>query len=112
MNNQQENPTREPVMNPAMSDSMDAELRHIFESGPNEIRIKEMLNAFIGKHYTLTPEEMEIIDITADLWNKFYYLERRTDQDRADVSNAIHIIQRIVMARLARRVHPNKFRQS
>jgi hypothetical protein len=58
---------------------------------------------------TLTPDEKAIIDKLADAFNTFYMLENKHPSDVGEFAHHIHILQRHVMARLARRTHPEIF---
>jgi len=57
----------------------------------------------------LTFKELSIIDDCSTLWNKFLELEVMHQDDKKDVKDAIHTIERIVMKRSAYRDHPDVF---
>lgn len=57
----------------------------------------------------LTFKELSIIDDCATVWNKFIELEELHPDDKKDVKDAIHTIERIVMKRSAYRDHPDVF---
>jgi hypothetical protein len=59
----------------------------------------------------MTPEELAIIDKLADVFNDFCNLENKHPSDVGEFAHHIHILQRHVMARLARRTHPEVFPQ-
>ncbi len=60
----------------------------------------------------LTINEREIIDHLAHAFNKFVELPSRHPSDAEDFARHIHILQRHVMARLPRRIHPEMFGSS
>ena len=58
----------------------------------------------------LTVEEKIVIQLTAELWNAIASLGNHHLSDMKEHERDIHDIQSRVMARLARRVHPEIFR--
>lgn len=64
----------------------------------------------MSENSRLTDDELRIIDMTADLWNAFLDLGDHHPSDRDEMARDIHDIQQRIMARLARRLHPKKFR--
>lgn len=58
----------------------------------------------------LTKEELAILDMTADLWNAFLALANHHPADAGETALDIHRIQNRIMARGARRDHPDVFR--
>ena len=58
----------------------------------------------------LTADEMAVLKLTASLWNVLVRLPDPHPSDAREYSLAVHAIQEKVMARLARRVHPEFFR--
>lgn len=61
-------------------------------------------------NFRLTEAELRVIDMTAELWNAFLDLGDNQFSDREEMARDIHDIQQRIMARLARRLHPEKFR--
>ena len=57
----------------------------------------------------LTPEEAEIILLAADVANLHGRLPEVHPDHHRDVADAVHLIQRIVMSRVARRCNPDVF---
>lgn len=57
----------------------------------------------------MTPEEKKIIDLTAELWNLLIDLPDPHQWDNQEHMHDIHSIQNRVMARVARRDHPEVF---
>jgi hypothetical protein len=57
----------------------------------------------------LTPEEKIIIDYTVKLWNLYLTMPKHKEEEHTDLMNAVHTIQRLVMARFARRQLPDIF---
>jgi hypothetical protein len=57
----------------------------------------------------LTTEEKAIIEKLADAFNYFVELENKHPSDVGEFAHHIHILQRHVMARLARRCNPDIF---
>lgn len=55
----------------------------------------------------LTPEELKVSDLLAEAFIAFDALPFQRDHDRPEFIAAIHSAQRIVMARSARRLHPD-----
>jgi hypothetical protein len=58
----------------------------------------------------LTPQEKEVLNLTADCWNKWIELPDRVDHHDADFMRAIHEMQRILASRVAKRVNPEVWR--
>lgn len=58
----------------------------------------------------LTPAERTAINLTAQLWNTASQLPDQHPSDVAELQADIHAIQNRIMARLARRRHPEIFR--
>jgi hypothetical protein len=58
----------------------------------------------------LTKEELALIEMTADLWNRFLALPNSHPADAEEMALDIHRIQNRIMARSARRDHPDVFR--
>lgn len=57
----------------------------------------------------LTPEELHVLELAADLYGAFAALPRAHTSDHDDVVFHVHAIQRIVMARAAVRAHPDRW---
>lgn len=57
----------------------------------------------------LTKEEFEILELTAELYNKICALPDKHPSVVEETALDIHRIQHRVMARLARRIHPEFF---
>jgi len=57
----------------------------------------------------LTTEEQTILNHLIDAYNEFISLPEQHPQDNDEFTQHIHILQRQVMSRLARRVHPELF---
>lgn len=58
----------------------------------------------------LTDDELALLGRLADVWNGFLALPSRQSDETGAFWTGIHDLQRIVMARLARRTHPEFFR--
>lgn len=58
---------------------------------------------------TLTTRETVVIEKLADAFNEFCQLDRKHPSDLQEFAHHIHVLQRHVMARLARRTHPELF---
>jgi hypothetical protein len=60
----------------------------------------------------LTEAELKVIELTADLWNAYVALavSDRLPSEREEMARDIHSIQQRIMARSARRAHPDIFR--
>jgi hypothetical protein len=58
---------------------------------------------------TMTEKEIDLLKMTGELQNKFLELEPGHPTEADDWSNAIHRLQRIIMARMARRAYPDIF---
>jgi len=59
--------------------------------------------------FTMTNEELTIIDFLADAYNKFVKLPIQHPMDQDEFCRGIHILQRHIMARETRRNHPEFF---
>jgi hypothetical protein len=59
--------------------------------------------------HKLTIEEIEIISLLANVYNKFNALQNKHPSDSDEFAHHIHILQRHIMARLAKRCHPDIF---
>jgi hypothetical protein len=57
----------------------------------------------------LTKEEIDLVENLGKLYGDFLALPNRHPMDAGEFANQIHILQRQVMARLARRTHPDIF---
>lgn len=57
--------------------------------------------------YSLTQDELDVLNHLADAWNKFTLLPSRSDSDNQEFMQAIHLAQSKVAIRVARRVDPN-----
>ena len=57
----------------------------------------------------LSLEEQQIINSLADVFNQFAELPDHHISDVEEFTQHVHILQRQVMARLARRTHPEIF---
>jgi hypothetical protein len=57
----------------------------------------------------MTPDEITVVEKLADAFNAFVALSNSHPNDRDEFAHHIHILQRQVMARLARRAHPDIF---
>ncbi len=73
--------------------------------------IRKYINIFEGvdEPTHLTDDEKKVIEHLTDAYNMFVSLPRQHPSDTEDFSRHIHILQRHVMARLARRMHPEMF---
>ncbi len=60
----------------------------------------------------MTPEELRITEILADAFIAYAQLDRYHPSEMDEFTQAIHVAQRIVMARLAVREHPDVFHRS
>lgn len=59
----------------------------------------------------LSPEELRVLEISVQRWNEFLALDdHRRGSDKEEMAREIHNIQYRVMARIARREHPDIFR--
>lgn len=61
----------------------------------------------------LTPEELEVMDLTCLIFNKLQHIILDGPSREADVAEMVHhvhAIQRAVLAQSAARVYPNQFR--
>lgn len=56
-----------------------------------------------------TDTEQEILNLTAQCWNKFIKLEQTHPSDIDDFANAIHDLQKIIALRMCRRSNPEIF---
>ena len=61
------------------------------------------------KFTELTGDELALLEMSGDWYNAFINLPDRHPADTNEVAHAIHALQAIVMARLAKRVHPGRF---
>ena len=61
------------------------------------------------KRMTLTREEINLIDLTANWWIHYCKLPNRHPAEDQETASIIHALQRIVMARLAAREHAELF---
>ena len=52
---------------------------------------------------------IEIIDLLAEVWNKFLKLEKQHECDDDEFMKGIHDCQKIIMIRETRRNDPNRF---
>jgi len=57
----------------------------------------------------LTHEEMEILEITESLMKKYKAIGYQHPNDRLQIIKAAHIIQDLIMQRIARKAEPNVF---
>ena len=60
----------------------------------------------------LTPEEIALLEGLGDCWNQFCQLPAGHPADAIEFSTAIHVLQNMIMARLAVRRHPEIFPHS
>ena len=63
----------------------------------------------VGK---LTADELRVAELLADAYIAFCQLDTYHPQETADMTNAIHSAQQIIMSRLAVRVHPDVFHRA
>lgn len=61
---------------------------------------------------SLTAAELELTYLAAELWNKYLALPGRPSNEAPEMQRDIHAIQQRIMARLARRCHPDVFHQA
>jgi hypothetical protein len=54
-------------------------------------------------------QERKVLKLTAECWNEFIKLESTHPSDTNDFADGIHILQRILAMRMARRDHPDIF---
>ena len=59
----------------------------------------------------LTQEEDEILELTAELWNKFLQLPIYHLMEQSEMQSKIHDIQRMIIARPGFRINKKLFRQ-
>jgi len=64
-----------------------------------------------GDFMQLTIKEKLIIKNLATCYNDFAQLDHSHPSDNAEFAEHIHILQRQIMARLARRAHPDIFKR-
>lgn len=57
----------------------------------------------------LLPEELDVLRLTAELWNAFMDLPKQHIDDLQETKLDIHRIQNRVMARATRRAYPEDF---
>ncbi len=65
----------------------------------------------IGGSVGLTDEEKEVLELSAQLWNKFIRLHSPHPSDHIEMQLKIHGIQEMVALRVARRVDPEIWHQ-
>ena len=58
----------------------------------------------------LTQEEEEILEPTAELWNKFLQLPIYHSMEQSEMQSKIHDIQRMIISRPGFRMNKEKFR--
>lgn len=58
----------------------------------------------------LTQEEKEILELTAELWNKFLQLPINHPMERDEIAMKIHDIQRMIIARPGFRLNQEMFK--
>lgn len=58
----------------------------------------------------LTQEEEEILELTAELWNKFLQLPIYSLMEQSEMQSKIHDIQRMIISRPGFRMNKEKFR--
>lgn len=58
----------------------------------------------------LTQEEDEILELTAELWNKFLQLPIYHLMEQSEMQSKIHDIQRMIISRPGFRMNKEKFR--
>lgn len=59
----------------------------------------------------LTKEEEEILELTAELWNRFLALPIYHLMEQSEMQSKIHDIQRMIIARPGFRMNQEMFRQ-
>lgn len=59
----------------------------------------------------LTQEEEEILELTAELWNKFLQLPINHPMEANEIAMKIHDIQRMIISRPGFRMNQEMFRQ-
>ena len=64
------------------------------------------MNDKLTKH-GLTFKEQEISDKLVDIWNLFLKLPQNHPSEKSDLGFAVHIIQGLLTARIARREYPD-----
>lgn len=67
--------------------------------------IEEVINPAL-----LTQEEDEILELTAELWNKFLQLPIYHLMEQSEMQSKIHDIQRMIISRPGFRMNKEKFR--
>lgn len=67
--------------------------------------IEEVINPAL-----LTKEEDEILELTAELWNKFLQLPIYHLMEQSEMQSKIHDIQRMIISRPGFRMNKEKFR--
>lgn len=63
----------------------------------------------MGDETRLTDDEIALVEQFGQWWNAFCELPQMHSSDASDVLFHIHALQRIVMARIAQRAHPEHF---
>lgn len=58
----------------------------------------------------LTKEEEEILELTAELWNRFLALSIYHLMEQSEMQSKIHDIQRMIISRPGFRMNKEKFR--
>lgn len=56
-----------------------------------------------------TSEEEKILDMTVDVWNEFYKLEKQHPSEHNDFADGIHTLQHILAMRMMRKYRPDRF---
>ncbi len=57
----------------------------------------------------LTPHERALLDMLGDWWNGYCELPDKPPNEDSEVCAQIHALQLTIMARLAKRAHPDYF---
>lgn len=73
------------------------EIRHIFESGENELRVEEMVINFIERRFNLKPSEDHLKDLGELFYTKSEFIECRGPGEEANYiseSNFIELISK------------------
>lgn len=58
----------------------------------------------------LTGQELDILQHTKDIWDKFIALPDKVEYDNKEMQDAIHRVQQLIALRVARRVDPAVWR--
>lgn len=82
-----------------------------FEKGPRPIITRTLEDDAKAAEVMmiLTDKELILLEDCADWFNNFMALPDRHPSETGEVAHAVHALQAIIMARLAKRAHPGMF---